>query len=50
MATSFTRTREQLRDLIGRKIGVKESGQTMDAEDAAIIHEAIDLRLKEMHA
>lgn len=47
---TFTRTREQLRDMIGRKLGVKEAGQTLPAEESEIILEAIDLRLKELHA
>ena len=50
MATyTFTRTREQMRDMIGRKLGIKESGQELDSEDAAIVLEAMDLRLKELH-
>jgi len=49
MSFSFTRTLEQLRDMVARKIGIKESGQTLGAEDAAILNEAIDLRLKELH-
>lgn len=47
---TFTRTREQLRDAILRKLGVLARGETADAEDANIIYEAMDLRLKEMHA
>lgn len=47
---AFTRTREQMRDLVARKLGVKESGQTLPAEEATIIDEGIDLRLKELHA
>ena len=51
MATSytFTRTREQLRDAVARKLGIKESGQPLPAEDAVIVDEAIDFRLKELH-
>lgn len=49
MSTSWTRTREQLGDMIGRKLGVKDQGQTLSAEDAEIILESIDLRLKELH-
>lgn len=49
MSTTWTRTREQLRDMIGRKLGVKDHGQTLSAEDAEIILESIDLRLKELH-
>lgn len=47
---AFTRTREQMRDMIARKLGIKEAGQTMGGEDAAIIYEAMDLRLKELHS
>lgn len=47
---TFTRTREQLRDLIGRRLGIKGEGQSLSAEEAAIVHETMDLRLKEMHA
>lgn len=47
---TYSRTREQLRDMIGRKLGVKESGQALPAEEAAIIDEGIDLKLKELHS
>ena len=47
---TYTRTREQLRDMIGRKLGIKEAGQAFPAEEAAIIDEGIDLKLKELHA
>lgn len=47
---TYTRTREQLRDMIGRKLGVKEAGQAFPAEEAAIIDEGIDLKLKELHS
>lgn len=50
MSYTFSRTREQMRDMIARKLGVKEAGQELDAEDASIIFEAMDLRLKELHA
>jgi hypothetical protein len=46
---SFARTREQLRDLVVRKLSVLGAGETVSAEDAAIVYEAIDLRLKELH-
>lgn len=50
MATyTWTRTREQLRDMILRKLGVIGAGDTATAEDAAITYEAIDARLKELH-
>lgn len=46
---TFTRTREQMRDMIARKLGIKEAGQSLPAEDAAIVDEAMNLRLKELH-
>ena len=46
---TFSRTREQMRDMIGRKLGIKEAGQELDSEDASIVLEAMDLRLKELH-
>lgn len=46
---SFTRTREQMRDMIARKLSVKEEGQSLSAEEATIIYEGMDLRLKELH-
>jgi hypothetical protein len=49
MATSFTRTREQMRDMVLRRLGVSEEGQTPSAEDAGIVNDAMDLRLKELH-
>lgn len=49
MSITFTRTREQLRDMILRKMGKLAAGQTANPEDAVIVYEAIDLRLKQMH-
>lgn len=50
MATyAFTRTREQMRDMILRKLGVKEAGQTPSSEDAEIVYEAMALRLRSLH-
>lgn len=49
MTISFTRTREQMRDLILGKLGVLAAGETASAEDATLVYEAIDLRLKELH-
>jgi hypothetical protein len=46
---TFTRTREQMRDKIARLLGVKEEGQSLPSEDAVIIYEAMDFRLKELH-
>ena len=49
MATAFTRTREQLAALILGKLGVLEADGTAKPDDATLVYEAIDLRLKEMH-
>jgi len=49
MTTSFTRTREQLRSMVLRKLGVIGSSTSVVSADADIVYEAIDLRLKEMH-
>lgn len=49
MSYSFTRTREQLRDMVLGKLGEWDPGETVSSEDAAVVYEAIDLRLKEIH-
>lgn len=49
MSYSFTRTREQLRDMVMAKLGNFDPGETVSSEDAATIYEAIDVRIKEMH-
>ena len=49
MSTSFTRTREQLRNMVLRKLGVVGAATSVVSADADIVYEAIDLRLKEMH-
>lgn len=49
MTTSFTRTREQVGAMVLRKLGIVASGGTGTANDLAVVYEAIDLRLKEMH-
>ena len=46
---TFSRTREQVRDMIARKIGIKEAGQDLNGEDSEIVFEAMNLRLKELH-
>ena len=46
---SFTRTREQLRDRVLRKLGMLGAGETPSADDSAVVNESIDLRLKEFH-
>lgn len=47
---SFTRTREQLRDMILRKLRARSDFQTPSAGDNALVYEAMDLRLKELHS
>jgi hypothetical protein len=49
MSTSFTRTREQLRSMVLRKLGVIGTATSVVSADAEVVYEAIDLRLKEMH-
>lgn len=49
MSTSFTRTRVQIADMVLRKLGVLAPGVTANSADTAVVFEAIDLRLKEMH-
>ena len=49
MSTSFTRTRNQIADMVLRKLGVLAAGGTADSDDTTIVYEAIDLRLKELH-
>jgi hypothetical protein len=45
----FTRTREQLRDMVLRKLRVLGIDRTANSEEEEIVNEAIDLRLKELH-
>lgn len=49
MSTSFTRTREELRSMVLRKLGVIGTSTSVVSADANIVYEAIDLRLKEIH-
>lgn len=49
MSTTFTRTREQLRDMVLAKLGELDPGETVSSNDATTVYEAIDLRLKELH-
>src|SRR3990167_5336554 len=49
MSITFTRTREQLRSMVLRKLGVIGASTSVVSVDADIVYEAIDLRLKEMH-
>lgn len=49
MTTAFTRTREQMRDMILRKLRVLGVDQTASAEADQIVIDAMDVRLKELH-
>lgn len=49
MSTNYSRTREQLRSMVLRKLGVIGASTSVVSADADIVYEAIDLRLKEMH-
>src|SRR3990167_2095245 len=49
MSITFTRTREQLRSMVLRKLGVIGASTSVVSVDADVVYEAIDLRLKEMH-
>jgi hypothetical protein len=46
---SFTRTRQQMADLVLGKLGIKASGVSAESADMEIVYEALDLRLKELH-
>lgn len=50
MSYSFTRTLPQMQKLILRKLRYLDPDETPSANDAAVVNEAIDLRLKELHA
>lgn len=50
MAIVFTRTRQEIANLALGKLGVKAGGVSAVSADMEIIYEALDLRLKEMHA
>lgn len=47
---SFTRTLPQFQKLVLRKLRYLDPSETPSADDAAIVNEATDLRLKELHA
>ena len=49
MSTSFTRTREQLRDKVYGSMGVYDPDDGVTASDAALFYEALDLQLKSLH-
>jgi len=48
MSFSFTRTREQIRNMVLGKLTVLDPGETPSAADSTRVYEAMDLRLKEM--
>lgn len=50
MAYTFTRTVPQLVAKVLRKLGALGIDQTPSAEDSAVVREAMDMRLKELHA
>lgn len=50
MSVTFTRTREQIAKLALSKLRVIDPKQALKASDADTAYEAIDLRLKELHA
>ena len=45
---TWNRTREQVRDMVLRKLGVIGANDIPEAEDAALVDEAMDARLKEL--
>jgi hypothetical protein len=47
---TFTRTREQMRDMVLRKLNALGIDETANAEDAVLVYEAMDIRLKELHS
>lgn len=47
---SFTRTLPEVRMLVLRKLRYIDPGETPSGDEAALVDEAIDLRLKELHA
>lgn len=49
MSVTFTRTREQFRDMVLRKLRVLGVDRTPQGEEEAIVIEALDVRLKELH-
>lgn len=47
---SFTRTLPEIVGIVLRKLGALGIDETASAEDKAVVREAVDLRLKELHA
>jgi len=50
MTYSFTLTREQMVEKILGKLGVLDPNETVQASDHEVVTDAIDMRLKELHA
>src|SRR6185295_6941899 len=48
MTTSFTRTRTEIAQRVLGKV-IRIGSTTPETDDAAVVYEALDLRLKEMH-
>jgi hypothetical protein len=49
VSITFSRTREELRDMILRKLRKLAVGQTPSNDDIVIVYEALDLYLKQIH-
>lgn len=49
MSYTFTRTLPQLTAMVLRKLGALGVDQTPEADDTALVREAFDMRLKELH-
>lgn len=47
---TFTRTREQFVEKVLFKLGVLGAGDSVSGEDLSLVADAIDMRLKELHA
>lgn len=47
---TWTRTKEQARDMVLRRLGILGSQDVATAEDAAVVDEAMNARLKELNA
>jgi hypothetical protein len=48
--TAFTRTLPQIVELVLRKLGAAGVGDPIAPDDTAVVREAVDLRLQELHA
>ena len=50
MPYSFTRTLPEVRMLVLRKLRYIDNGETPSGDDSAVVDEAVDMRLKELHS